>query len=573
MNVKNTVLISLLVCGVFVFTFIFWNKSKKQSDTGIFKQSNTTLHITQNQPELVKVIDFPMLAEARPIDLIDMELSFPNSLQVLDGKEVEMVGFMAPLDSLEDMSRCMIVPSYVGCTFCTPPDLTQVVYVTQGDANETEEYPFIEEPSHVRGIFRISKDKDSLQGEGDGFVYSIEQAEVTAYTGDFSERAASHLTPGGHKSPESNTTLDPVLSTDLVTDVAAIVGIEPLRPIEVEPIESGILGNLIWEELQTIYSRSSNSMRSKAFSILGFLPEGVEWLELLMEFETGRRFAIPDSTGTKVLVLDYLPINHPYVRLEIVGAISEAIIRQQFLSNQKQEERTIKGSDDVIKAQMAIREGVRKSARERYSRSMSIPMNIYPPDEFVPKGKWMDGASFFHRWYTLPNFVGPFFMDIVIGPTGPMKGLDSLIERPPSTMIEFLRPSWYEDPMLWKHRFVPEDFADGFMNVDPVLTDVLGVGGIIPWLADPNTSYLARSIAGQWSGDRWALWQFADGNSAVLLETHWQNEEAAVQFSESIPNHPFQWFAQKEEQQESSTVRILRGTSSTVLDYLNPFPE
>ena len=111
------------------------------------------------------------------------------------------------------------------------------------------------------------------------------------------------------------------------------------------------------------------------------------------------------------------------------------------------------------------------------------------------------------------------------------------------------------------------------MNIDPVLTDVLGVGGLIPWLADPNTSYLARSIAGQWSGDRWALWQFDDGNSAVLLETHWQNEEAAIQFSESIPNYPFQWFAQKEEQKESSTVRILRGTSSTVLDYLNPFSE
>ena len=275
------------------------------------------------------MINFTILADARPIDLIDMELSFPDSLKVLDGKEVEMVGFMAPLDSLEDMSRCMIVPSYVGCTFCTPPDLTQVVYVTQGDENETDEYPFIEEPSHVRGIFRISKDKDSLQGEGDGFVYSIEQAEVTAYTGDFSERIASHLTADGHKSVETNTTLDPITATDLVSAVAEIMGIQPLSSIEIEPIESGIFGNLIWEELEAIYPRSSNEMRSKAFSILGFLPEGVEWLELLLEFETGRRFAIPDSKGTKVLVLDYLPINHPYVRLEIVGAISEAIIRQK----------------------------------------------------------------------------------------------------------------------------------------------------------------------------------------------------------------------------------------------------
>lgn len=569
MKPKGIFLLTLCISVFLVLLLVLKNTDK----SGSHKEDEGSGNHEDHGLKGPTMINFTILADARPIDLIDMELSFPDSLKVLDGKEVEMVGFMAPLDSLEDMSRCMIVPSYVGCTFCSPPDLTQVVYVTQGDENETDEYPFIEEPSHVRGIFRISKDKDSLQGEGDGFVYSIEQAEVTAYTGDFSERIASHLSADGHKSVETNTTLDPVTATDLVSAVAEIMGIQPLSSIEIEPIESGIFGNLIWEELEAIYPRSSNEMRSKAFSILGFLPEGVEWLELLLEFETGRRFAIPDSKGTKVLVLDYLPINHPYVRLEIVGAISEAIIRQKIFDNQNKKAKSIQWSDDLKKAQMAVREGVRKSVRERYSRLMTIPISVPPPDEFVPTGKWMDGASFFHRWYTLPNFVGPFFMDIVIGPTGSMEGLDSIIERPPSTMIEFLRPSWYRDPKLWKHRLVPQNFADGFMNVDPVLTDVLGVGGLIPWLADPNTSYLARSIAGQWSADRWALWQFDDGNSAVLLETHWQNEEAAIQFSESIPNYPFQWFAQKEEQKESSTVRILRGTSSTVLDYLNPFSE
>ena len=86
---------------------------------------------------------------------------------------------------------------------------------------------------------------------------------------------------------------------------------------------------------------------------------------------------------------------------------------------------------------------------------------------------WMVPLSF-HRWYTLPNFVGPFFMDIVIGPTGSMEGLDSIIERPPSTMIEFTALVGTEIPKLWKHRLVPQNFADGFMNIDPVLTDVLG---------------------------------------------------------------------------------------------------
>ena len=82
--------------------------------------------------ESIPRINFPLLGEARPTDLIDMALSFPESLMKLDGRKVSLVGFMAPFDSLDDMSRCMIVPSYVGCTFCNPPNKRQVVFITQG---------------------------------------------------------------------------------------------------------------------------------------------------------------------------------------------------------------------------------------------------------------------------------------------------------------------------------------------------------------------------------------------------------------------------------------------------------
>ena len=62
--------------------------------------------------ESLPMIDFPQLGEARPVDLIDMTLEFPESLKKLNGQRVSMVGFMAPFDSLEDMRRCQMVPSY-----------------------------------------------------------------------------------------------------------------------------------------------------------------------------------------------------------------------------------------------------------------------------------------------------------------------------------------------------------------------------------------------------------------------------------------------------------------------------
>ncbi|MEM6675879.1 MAG: DUF3299 domain-containing protein, partial [Planctomycetota bacterium] len=85
------------------------------------------------EPELDPVLDFPLLDAVRWLDLVDRSVRFPESLKALDGRQVSLVGFMAPFDSLQDMRRCMIVPAYVGCQFCSPPTMTQVVYVTQGD--------------------------------------------------------------------------------------------------------------------------------------------------------------------------------------------------------------------------------------------------------------------------------------------------------------------------------------------------------------------------------------------------------------------------------------------------------
>ena len=48
-------------------------------------------------------------------------LSFPESLDSLEGQKIVIAGFMAPYDFLDDMSTFMLMPSYVGRHFCKPP--------------------------------------------------------------------------------------------------------------------------------------------------------------------------------------------------------------------------------------------------------------------------------------------------------------------------------------------------------------------------------------------------------------------------------------------------------------------
>ena len=568
MNIKVTLLlVTIIGIGIYLlrdrtFEKGLENKSDNQHVEAIVNPDSSD--------EPLPVINFPLLGEARPIDLIDMTLAFPESLKNLDGRRVSLIGFMAPFDSLDDMSRCMIVPSYVGCTFCSPPNLRQVVFVTQGRSDAPKKtYSFIEEPSYITGIFRISNPEDEHEGKKQGFVYSIENAEVKVHTGQVPKRAPSHATPNGHNKGQNALMLPPVSPTDLIAKVAKILGEKPLRPISVERVPAEIFRNFIRAKLEVSYPPKSRSIRAQAFSLLGLLKKPVDWVETLAGFELKQSVATSDKEGERVLVLNSVPIHHPFVRIELVNAIADAFIRQRVSKNKVKKDEILVKSEDLKLAHKSLRLGIGKIVARRYARSLSISPSFAPPDEFVRQEKNMENFHWLDRWYSLPAFVGPFFVDFHVGPTGPLKDIESAIIKPPSTMMEFLRPPWYKNESLWKRDPVPHDFANKILEKPPMLTDVFGIGGLIPWLAQSNSSYVARSLAGHWAGDRWALWQFPDGSFAMLIETRWQDETSALEFSAAIPKHPYQWFFPHED--GSSTVSFIRGSTLAALNRIDPF--
>ena len=279
------------------------------------------------------VLDFPLLDEVRSLDMIELQLRFSDSLKKLDGQRVQLVGFMAPFDNLNDMRRCMIVPSYVGCKFCDPPSITQVVYVTQGREDDPgRTYPFIEEASRITGTFRLSLPGTDHEGEQQGFVYSIEDAVVTVHKGKAPERAASHGNkPHKLKAPR----IEPVATEDLIREVAGIIGRDPLVPIEVESVPAESFAELVRARLEARYPEATREARTTAFRRLGLFPDGADWIDSLAEFELSRRVTWTDETGGRLYLLDSVPENDPYVRLERVGAITDALTRQHFPSSWK----------------------------------------------------------------------------------------------------------------------------------------------------------------------------------------------------------------------------------------------
>ena len=103
-------------------------------------------------------------------------IRYPQRLLDLDRKTVRMVGFMTPYDDLDIMKNFMVMNMSVGCNFCAPPEMEEVVFVRQLD----EKGAFVEGAILVEGMLKLDLPEQDPDPLHDTFYYVIDQARVTA---------------------------------------------------------------------------------------------------------------------------------------------------------------------------------------------------------------------------------------------------------------------------------------------------------------------------------------------------------------------------------------------------------
>ncbi len=101
---------------------------------------------------------------------------YPPGLKALNGKQVRLVGFMAPFDSLTSLKTFMLFPTPAGCNFCAPPAPNQYILVRQRDAAK---HPYIENPIEITGKLVLWTTESGIPADSENFfVYTMEDAEV-----------------------------------------------------------------------------------------------------------------------------------------------------------------------------------------------------------------------------------------------------------------------------------------------------------------------------------------------------------------------------------------------------------
>lgn len=84
-----------------------------------------------------------------------------------DGRSVNLMGFMTPIDQFKNVSHFMLLPLPIQCYFCEMPPIRDVMLVRM---NKGEVVDIVEEPVLISGRLVLN------DGPGHKFFYSIEEA-------------------------------------------------------------------------------------------------------------------------------------------------------------------------------------------------------------------------------------------------------------------------------------------------------------------------------------------------------------------------------------------------------------
>jgi Tfp pilus assembly protein PilF len=95
--------------------------------------------------------------------------SFPRYLRDLEGKQVELRGYMQPLGDETDCVVFMLIEFPVGCWYCEMPELAGIVLV-ELPANKTQAY--------TRGPVRVTGELTLNRTDPENFLYTVKRAKV-----------------------------------------------------------------------------------------------------------------------------------------------------------------------------------------------------------------------------------------------------------------------------------------------------------------------------------------------------------------------------------------------------------
>jgi hypothetical protein len=498
-------------------------------------------------------LEFADLAATRASEDEEITPLYPPALLALEGRRVVIRGFMAPFDSLTEMTRFMLMPYYVGCYFCAPPSLVQVLLVERPAPAPGEARPFVEEAIEVEGELRLYRpERDGDFDFARGFLFRLAGARFTPAGAAGPPRPLAHgrpaNIPGGHggENPGYDPAVgpvdegrdelpggEPVPPEEIAREVLRLRGREFTRPPAFAAVSPARIRELVVAAVEARLPAAEAEARAAAHLALGLAPQPFDFRMAAAAVAVQRAAGHYDPATNTIYYNVDLPLDQAAARVEFAKLVVAALQHQHLGSAP---EPVPHGDDDeawlmrqtVLRAE-AARVGL-LYARRQFSQPPppETPFFFYADLGEPPPG--LDGIL------SAPYLLGSYLADDVFA-TGGWPDLEALHARPPGSSAELL------DARAWNQeaRFTPAriDWPDAsFDSAAPLHSNTLGQAGLRVWVSLWHDMDAAREATAGWRGDRYAVWPQTGASPPALLETRWADEAAARRFFEVLAEWP-----------------------------------
>lgn len=520
MRIQDIVRLGLLLALGILFFVLSRQPSGSDSSAGsATADSGAAVAATQ--------VDFKFLARTKLDPQSPSKVTYPDDMGALDNQRISIVGFMAPFEEIDNMKKFMLLPSYVGCYFCAPPSFTQVLLVEQQTKAEGK-LPFINDPIQVTGTLRLySKDSKHPAHKAE-FVYALDDAKVSVYTGENAPTKASAqprkpLSSNPQAQTPAPTTAQPHKAFQpqfLVASVSDVRKLPMLRSIKFSGVAPAELERIVKEQVASSQSAEAWKANERALIALGFADAPFDLQRAATGLELGRSPGIFDAKNDTIFYNQELQFSKPEARIEMVKLITEALLVQNvsFIPNPPL------SLDDAALAVSALHRGDVERTAKVYDQTTRLNSTEITSVLKMPAG-YPSVSPTIQRLFETPRLIGVPFVEQAL-PVGETEKVNAAYAKPPHSTAEVVHAEYFLKSKPWE----PKPVAwpnDTFNNGKPLKSGTLGEAGLAIW-----KSRAAKSTPGAsgWVGDRYAVWSGGAEGDPWVLETHWSDEAKATQF-------------------------------------------
>lgn len=130
---------------------------------------NSVLNRLHPAQSLKDTITWTQLEKAQVKGWKKMEITYPETLKALDGKEVVITGYMFPLESGEKQAHFLLSAYQPTCPFCLPGGPKQLIHV----AETAEKISYEVGQTTLKGLLHLPKTDEARQ---EGTIFKMTKA-------------------------------------------------------------------------------------------------------------------------------------------------------------------------------------------------------------------------------------------------------------------------------------------------------------------------------------------------------------------------------------------------------------